>query len=89
MADRVEVDRIIAVGGWCAPSELFGWPTEVPGPEPCLGVHRWERFTYRGGCQCTQCVEPVRRVLECAGCEAELGEDADGFDGLWEVAPWA
>jgi hypothetical protein len=87
---------LVAVGGWCVPGpSLFEnlSPTvlDLVG-EPCDGNHQWRRMIYSGGgCQCPMCEPPLdspTRLLECDGCDAEVREDADGFEDLWEAAPW-
>jgi len=80
---------LAATGGWCAPSDTLSAVLAAPAPpvQPCDGVnHRWERIAR----MCTNCCvhgETPRR-LECAACLAEVREGADGFDELWEAAPW-
>jgi hypothetical protein len=85
---------LVASGGWCAtgPSlfeNLSPTVLDLVG-EPCGGNHQWRRMIYSGGgCQCSMCPpEAPTRLLECDGCDAEVRHGVDGFEELWESAPW-
>jgi hypothetical protein len=50
--------------------------------------HRWEREDRQGQCDCGQCHLEDPRGLSCTGCDLQLLPEYDGFDLLYEAAPW-
>lgn len=79
----------IASEGWCMPKFDLSQLPPVDPPPPCEGKHRWERATASGCSQC--CVHgPLVRQLECEdyACGAVVAQDTEGFEELWEAAPF-
>lgn len=50
--------------------------------------HVWERLNRQGPCTCAQCLLPDPRGLECNACAASMKPGDEGFDEMYESAPW-
>lgn len=54
----------------------------------CEEGHRWGRENRQGQCDCGLCKLPDPRGLDCGDCSARLNPADEGFDELYEAAPW-
>lgn len=89
-------DEILKSNAWCAPSQslwdMFHLPMpDLIYPDDCGQPHKWERMAINDSqCQCCHCGDGVTRWLECSECLTNVHEkdDPEGFEALWEPAPW-